>query len=45
MKRIIFHIEKWWSMNNEYIIINAYIRNVCKGINSRRIKREVAELV
>ncbi len=30
-------------MNNEYIIINAYIKNVCKGINSRRIKREVTD--
>lgn len=30
-------------MNNDYIIINAYIKNVCKGINSRRIKREVTD--
>lgn len=35
--------ERRWSMKKEYLIIDAYIENACKGIGDRKIKAEVKD--
>lgn len=35
--------ERRWSMKKKYLIIDAYIKNVCKNVHSRHIEREIKD--